>query len=59
VVDEFARHVEFGKRIQMRAEGQANPRGRWVTPIGMESDGRLRVQVEGGGVEVLVSDYMI
>ncbi|GMI07841.1 hypothetical protein TrLO_g11584 [Triparma laevis f. longispina] len=60
VVDYFARHVEFNKKIQMRTEqGEGGGRGRWVTPLNLETDGRLRVQAEGGGVEILTSDYMI
>lgn len=58
-VDYFARHVEFNKKIQMRTEQGEGGRGRWVTPLNLETDGRLRVQAEGGGVEILTSDYMI
>ena len=54
---EFAAHVEFGKRIKVRGEG--GKEGRWVTPISLEPDGRLRVKEEGGGEELLVSDYLL
>ena len=60
VVEDFSRHVEFNRRIQMRTEnGEGGGRGRWVTPLNLERDGRLRVRVEGGGVEILTSDYTI
>lgn len=53
--DWLARAWGIGERVHIRVDGALE----WATPVGLEADGALRIQLDGGGESVLYAGDIV